>query len=180
MQNLRKMKNRFGILEFGNLGTWRRLPSHKELANGIFNFAFATFATCNPKTSFPDFGWLSLLDYIDFFLESLTLLLKKLSLWLTSPNLGRLTSGNYFPLVLQNQRWYKQQNKRYTLQQNHLKKNKFFFGHLRFFLYLCIRKRLIRQETALCKKMQIRLEENVHWHIEKSPYLCRRQTELIT
>ena len=126
------------------------------------------------------FGWLSLLDYIDFFLESLTLLLKKLSLWLTSPNLGRLTSGNYFPLVLQNQRWYKQQNKRYTLQQNHLKKNKFFFGYLRFFLYLCIRKRLIRQETALCKKMQIRLEENVHWHIEKSPYLCRRQTELIT
>ena len=119
-------------------------------------------------------------DLVDVFLESLTLLLKRLSLWLTSPNLGRLTSGNYFPLVLQNLRWYKQQNKRYTLQQNHLKKNKFFFGYLRFFLYLCIRKRLIRQETALCKKMQIRLEENVHWHIEKSPYLCRRQTELIT
>ena len=145
------MKNRFGILEFGNLGTWRRLPSHEELANGIFNFAFATFATCNPKASFPDFGWLSLLDYIDFFLESLTLLLKKLSLWLTSPDLDWLTSGNFFPLVtetrakisalvLQNQRWYKRQNKSYAWQQNRLKKNKFFFGYLRFILYLCTRK----------------------------------------
>ena len=125
-------------------------------------------------------------EEVNVLLKSLTLLLKKLSLWLTSPNLGRLTSGKFFPLVtetraeisvlvLQNPRWYKQQNKSYAQQQNRLKKNNFFFGYLRFFLYLCIRKRLIRQETALCKKMQIRLEENVHWHIEKSPYLCRRK-----